>query len=102
MSSAFPKQSASRPIRYQNLTYAGGAGGGASVVSTNFQSATQQIRVFSTLAGWGSIDQLPSATTVTSANMPSGMPIPASTVSGEYFTVTPGQIFTFCSTTPAI
>jgi hypothetical protein len=98
MGAGFDKQPASRANVYQNITYAGGTGGGPTVVSTFFHASTQQIRVISTLAGFVSIDQSTSATAVTSANMPSGMIIPASTVGGEYFVVTPGQFLSYCST----
>jgi hypothetical protein len=98
MGQGFDKQPASRTVKFQNITYAGGAGGGAAVVTAPFGPAIQHIRVTSSLAGYGSVDQSTSATAVTSANMPSGMIIPANTIGGEYFIVTPGQIFTFCST----
>ena len=107
MSSGFDKQPASRPITYQNITYTGGASPSTTVYSAKFGVATQQVRVFSSLAGWCSIDQstltvataTQSAATVGSTNIPgTGMFIPASTVTGEYFTVTPGQLFTFAST----
>jgi hypothetical protein len=46
--SYFSKQMSSRPIKYQNLSYAGSA----SVPSTNFNSECFQIRVVSDLAGY--------------------------------------------------
>jgi hypothetical protein len=98
MSGGFAKQSASRPVKYNFVTYAGGASGGPVVCSSPFSVATQHIRVFSTVAGYISIDQSTSSTLVTSANMPSGLPIPASTVGGEYFITTPGQLLSYCST----
>src|SRR6516225_7197617 len=99
MSRSFEKQPASRANIYQNITYAGGAGGGPTVFSTNFHPSTQHVRVISSLAGWVSIDQSTSSTIVTSGSIPAaGMQIPASTVGGEYFVVTPGQILSYCST----
>ena len=106
MAGGFDKQPASRPVTYQTMFYTGGASPSTTVYSAKFGVATQQIRVISTLAGWCSIDQstVAASTTVQSAtvgstNIPgTGMIVPASTVGGEYFTVTPGQIFTFAST----
>ncbi len=105
MANFFPKQSASRPNIYQTLTIAG-SGPTTYACSAKFSPGTQQIRVFSTLAGWCSIDistVAPSTTvqsaTVGSTNIPgAGMFIPAATVQGEYFAVEPGQLFTFAST----
>jgi hypothetical protein len=98
MSKGFDKQPASRLNKYQTLSYLGGASGGATVISTFFANSTQHIRVISSVAGYISIDQTTAATIVTSANMPSGALLPASTVGGEYFVVTPGQFLSFCST----
>jgi hypothetical protein len=98
MVTGFSKQGASRPVKYNFLTYAGGTSGGPVVCSSPFGNATQHIRVFSTVAGYISIDQSTSVTIVTSANMPSGLPIPASMVGGEYFITTPGQLLSYCST----
>ncbi len=102
----FSKQTASRPNIYQNITYTGGASPTTTVYSAKFSPGTQQIRVFSSLAGWCSVDisTVAASTTVQSAtvgstNIPAtGMFIPAATVQGEYFAVMPGQLFTFAST----
>lgn len=96
MSTGFDKQPSSRPVTYQNLSFAAGP---APAQSTSaFGKATQQIRVMATIAGWFSIDQ-PGATTVTSNNIPgTGVFLPASTAVAEYYMVTPGQVLTFCST----
>ena len=67
-------------------------GGGATVASNKFGTATQQIRVVSEIQGWLSIG---SSTTVTVGS--NGMKI-APNVNGEYFTTTPGQIAAFNST----
>ena len=109
MGAGFDKQPSSRPNVYQNMFYVGGASPSTTIYSTKFATATQQIRVISSLAGWASIDQstVAASTTVASAtvgstNIPgTGMIIPASTVGGEYFVVTPGQLFTFASTSTA-
>ena len=89
MASAFDKQHSSRPNVNQILAY---LGGGATVVSTNFGVATQQIRVVSEVQGWLSIG---ASTTVTVGS--NGLKISAN-VEGEYFTATPGQIAAFNST----
>jgi hypothetical protein len=49
MASAFDKQHSLRPNVNQILAY---LGGGATVASTNFGVATQQIRVVSEVQGW--------------------------------------------------
>lgn len=101
MSGGWDKQPASRVNTYQNVTWltTTGPAAGPIVCSSPFGKSTQQIRVISTIAGWISIDQSTSSTLVTSANIPAtGMFVPASTVGGEYFTVTPGQLMTFAST----
>jgi hypothetical protein len=106
MGAGFDKQPASRPNIYQNMSNAGGASPSTTIYSSKFSAGTQHIRVISTIAGWCSIDQSTVAAstsalsaTVGSTNIPAtGMAIPASTVGGEYFIVTPGQLFTFAST----
>lgn len=85
----FDKQHSSRPDVTQILAY---LGGGATVVSTNFGIATQQIRVVSEVQGWLSIG---ASTTVTVGS--NGLKISAN-VEGEYFTATPGQVAVFNST----
>jgi hypothetical protein len=64
MASAFDKQHSSRPNVNQILAY---LGGGATVVSTNFGTATQQIRVVSEVQGWLSIG---ASTTATNSSNP--------------------------------
>ena len=95
----FDKQPASRPIIYQNMLIASPI---ATVCSAKFSNGTQHIRVLSTVSGWVSIDQSTSTTAVTSATIittvGAGCFIPAATFTGEYFTVTPGQLLTFCTT----
>jgi hypothetical protein len=89
MASAFDKQHSLRPNVSQILAY---LGGGATVASTNFGVATQQIRVVSEVQGWLSIG---ASTTVTVGS--NGLKINPN-VEGEYFTVTPGQLAAFNST----
>ena len=100
MGMGFSKQPASRPTIYQNLTSPNPT---ATVCSAKFSNGTQQIRVITSLAGWFSIDQSTSVTGVSSTTVatssPGGTFIPAATFTGEYFTVTPGQLLTFCTTT---
>ena len=98
----FDKQPASRPLIYQNVTwFTTGGAIGPKVCSAPFTSGTQHIRVLSSIAGWVSIDQTTSVTAVSSTTLGSttgGFFIPAATFTGEYFTVTPGQLLTFAST----
>ena len=101
MGAGFDKQPASRPNVYQNMFNVGGASPSTTIYSAKFAVATQQIRVISSLAGWASIDQTTSVTAVSSTTLGSttgGFFIPAATFTGEYFTVTPGQLLTFAST----
>ena len=67
-------------------------GGGTTVASNKFGTATQQIRVVSEIQGWLSIG---SSTAVTADS--NGMKI-APNVNREYFTTAPGQIAAFNST----
>jgi hypothetical protein len=89
MASGYDKQHSSRPNVTQILAY---LGGGATVASTDFGVATQQIRVVSEVQGWLSIG---SSTTITVGS--NGLKISAN-VEGEYFTATPGQLAAFNST----
>ena len=95
----FDKQPASRPVIYQNVTVVSPI---QTVCSRPFSNGTQHIRVLSSVSGWVSIDQSTSTTAVTSATIittvGAGLFIPAATFTGEYFTVTPGQLLTFCTT----
>ena len=87
------KQSSSRPVRYQVLTYAA-----ATCFSSGFSRGVQQIRVLSPLAGWGTINQSTADSIIASSSGGTGLLIAAQTGGGDYFTVTEGQIFTFSST----
>ncbi len=104
MASAYSKQPSSRPIKYQNLQY-----NSATVISTFFGPSVQQIRVAAQIGGWGTINQTTSDSIMASSAGAVGMIITAGTTSAnsvvytqsgpaEYFTVTPGQFFTFSST----
>jgi hypothetical protein len=88
--SYFGKVPASRPIKYQNLAYAGSA----SIPSTNFSNETFQIRVESDISGYLVIGD----GTSVSATAQSGRMRIAANVQGEYFAVTPGQMAAFIST----
>lgn len=90
MSNYLGKQLSSRPIIYQNLSYAGSA----SVPSTNFSKQTNQIRIVSDVAGYLVIDD---GTSVSATAQSGSMKISAN-VAAEYFTVTPGQMAAFIST----
>ena len=102
MAYGWDKQPASRPIKYQVLQY-----NSATVISTFFAANTCQIRVSAQCNGWGAIDQTTGSVTVSSAGG-AGMIITGGTTSAlsvvysapsyEYFTVTPGQFFSFSST----
>jgi hypothetical protein len=63
----------------------------ATQFTTPFGSQTRQVRIASTLALWITLD----STAVVTANSASAL-IPANT--REYFTVTPGQVLNFIST----
>ena len=92
MATYFDKQPASRIIKVQNLAWTGTG----TLVSTNFATETWQIRVCCQTAGWFAIDNLGTVPTTVGGV---GTLIPASVAGGEYFTVTPGMIFSFSSTT---
>jgi hypothetical protein len=81
----------SRLNKQQSLTWTGTG----TLVSTNFGSETFQIRVASQLAGWVWVDNLGTVPTTAAGN---GAWFPNTTLS-EVFTVSPGQIFAFSSTT---
>jgi hypothetical protein len=93
------KQPASRIIKFQNLAWAGTG----TVASTNFTAQTYQIRICSQIPIWFSVDNSTGSgallATVPTTAGGLGAFLPNSTVGGEYFTVSPGQIFTFASTT---
>ena len=102
MAYGYDKQPASRPNIYRVLQC-----NAATVISTFFAAGTNQIRVASQINGWGSIDQTTSSVGVSSAGG-TGMLITGGTTSAnptvytqvgvEYFIVTPGQYFSFAST----
>jgi len=87
------KQSSSKPVRYQVLQY-----NSATCFSSSFATGVQQIRVMSQLAGWGTINQSTADSIIASSAGGVGFVVPAATSGGEYFTVQPGQIFVFSST----
>jgi hypothetical protein len=71
--------------------------GSGTVVSTNFQSQTYQVRVISQINGYVAIDN--TGTLITTSTFAGGTYIAANTANGDYFTVTPGQVLEFTSTT---
>jgi hypothetical protein len=87
------KQPSSRLIKQQNLAWTGTG----TVVSTLFAGETWQLRLCSQVAGYFNIDVTGQSSTPTTAGG-IGYFIPASTVSGEYFSVSPSQILSFSST----
>jgi hypothetical protein len=90
MGNYWNKAPSSRPIRYQNLSYAGSA----SVPSTNFSAQTYQIRVVADLGGYLTIGD---GTSVSCTAQSSSMKLNSNT-DEEYFSVTPGQMCAFNST----
>ncbi len=102
MAYGWDKQPASRPNVYQVLQCAS-----ATVISTFFKAGTQQIRVCAQINGWGSVDQTTGSVGVSSSGG-TGMLVTGGTTSAnssvytgggfEYFTVSPGQFFSFSST----
>jgi len=91
----YGKATASRIIKAQVLAW---AGTGTSQ-STTFATETNQVRVISQINGWISIDNSGTAITTASNAFTGGVYIAANTANGDYFTVTPGQILTFTSST---
>lgn len=96
MANFVPKQSSNYPNIYQVLQY-----NSATCFSTKFNSQTQQIRVLSQLAGWATVNQTTADVTIATSAGGVGMVIAANTAQGDYFTVRPGQIFVFSSTSTA-
>ncbi len=102
MAYGWDKQPSSRPNIYQVLQCTS-----VTVISTFFKPGTCQVRVASQINGWGAIDQSTASVTPTSAGG-TGMIITGGTTSAlptvytaptaEYFTVSPGQFFSFSTT----
>lgn len=87
------KNASSRILRGQILQWAGSG----TVVSTTFLPGTLQVRVISQINGYVAIDN--TGTSISTSNFSAGTFIAANTANGDYFTVTPGQILEFTSTT---
>jgi hypothetical protein len=92
MGTYFDRQPSSRVIKTQTLSYTGSG----TVVSTNFAAQTFQVRLITQVTGYGELDNL--GTIITTATRDSvgfdlytGQP-------PEFFTVTPGMLFAFSST----
>ena len=94
------KQASSSILNSQPLSYTGSG----TAFSTNFQAQTRQIRIISQINGWVAILQstasMFSTTTYLSTygGLYSGTFIAANTANGDYFTVNPGEILGFTST----
>ena len=96
MGTYFDRQPASRVITNQYLQYTGNT---TSVPSTNFGPQTYQVRVIAQVAGYiafGNGSTL--GTTLSATAATSSMFIPNSTFGGEYFTVSPGMMCAYIST----
>lgn len=90
------KAAASRINKGQVLAWAGTG----TAVSTNFGSETVQVRVISQINGYIAIEPAATQGTIMSTSTFSGgVFIAANTASGDYFTVTPGMVLTFTSST---
>jgi hypothetical protein len=90
-----PVTSSSRLLKTQVLNWTGSG----TLQSTNFTAETFQIRVIAQTAGYvGVVNSTAEAQTPTTA-AGSGMFIASNTASGDYLTVTPGQILCYASTT---
>ena len=86
------KYESSRILRAQILQWPGSG----TVVSTNFSAQTYQVRVISQISGYVAIDN--TGTLITTTTFANGTYIAANTANGDYFTVTPGEMLEFTST----
>jgi hypothetical protein len=95
MAGFFGKQPSSRVLLNQALQY---TNANTSVPSTNFSAQTYQIRVISQLAGYLAFGPGSTyGTTLAAVVQSSSLLLPASTVGGEYFAVSPGMMCAFIS-----
>jgi hypothetical protein len=93
MTNFISKTPSNYPPRYQVLQY-----NSATCFSSGFGPGTQQIRVLSQLAGWGTVNQSTADSIIASSAGGTGMLIAANVAQGDYLTVRSGQIFVFSST----
>ena len=98
----FGKQTSSKILAGQPLTW----NQNGTIFSTNFGPQTYQVRVISQINGWLSFMQSTASSFSTTTYLSTaGGPTPAATfvaantANGDYFTVSPGQIMQFTSTT---
>jgi hypothetical protein len=84
------KTSSSRIIKGQVVAWSGIG----TAVSTNFSGQTYQVRVATPVNGWFAIDNLGTVPT-TAGNTGTWI---AANIPGETFTCTPGELFSFSST----
>jgi hypothetical protein len=94
----YDKQPSSRIVKIQNLTWLGSG----TLATTNFTSETYQIRICSQIPIWFSVDNSTAAgpllSTLPTTTGGVGTFLPNSTVGGEYFACSPGQILVVSST----
>jgi hypothetical protein len=90
------KYPSSRILKGQVLAWAGSG----TVATTNFGTETFQIRVISQINGYIAIEPAATAGTLMSTSTFSGGTfIAANTANGDFFTVSPGMLLTFTSST---
>src|SRR5262249_35722540 len=92
VSNYWGKQPSSRILRAQNLSWTGTG----TLVSTTFTAQTYQVRVATQLGGWINIEATGNSSTPSTAG---GIGTLITTGPWEYFTVLPGQVFSFSSPT---
>ena len=88
MSNFYGKQLSSRPVRLQELDYAGSG----TQVTTNLLSQTYQVRIATDVRGYVAFGS--TAPTTTSRDTTT---VEMFANTSEYFTVTPGQVLSFSS-----
>ena len=92
MVAVFDKEPGSRVISNQYLQLA--AATTTPILSSNFGTETWQVRVAAQMTGWINFGN-----SIATAPTSSSMFIPATTAMGEYYTVSPGMMAVFVSTT---
>ena len=95
MANYWGKQPSSKPNVYQALAY---AGGGTSVPSTNFGPQTYQVRVVSEVQGWIVFGVGSTSGTNLSCTAQSGSAKINANTDEEFWTVQPGMMCAFNST----
>jgi hypothetical protein len=90
LASFYPHQPSSRVIRGQELDYSGSG----TLVTTNLSAQTYQVRIASDVRGYVVFGSTSPTTTSRDTSFAEIFP----NLRGEYFTVTPGQLISFSST----